>query len=148
MKLSGLHEKAMRRAKKLNIGYDNAYDHVFAKAPRKRFERSAVDPIRRQFVPPDPYIGVGPINQRKPRPDCGPGARRWAHIPDLDGEQIELLASLTFDSHDTTGSGAQRVAAITQDYGRRRDKSGLPDLTLKIAKVRLDRLAPGSRFLR
>ena len=86
-------------------------------------------------MPPLPYIGIGPINQRKPRPDCGPGARRSAHIPDLDGEQIELLASLAFDSHDTTGSGAQRVATIGDDYGRPRKESGFPDLLLSTPKI-------------
>jgi hypothetical protein len=91
--------------------------------------------IRRHVLPPLPYIGIGPLNQRTPRPECGPGRRMWAHIPDLDGAQVELLTGLFFDSTDTTGLGPQRIATIGEDYGRPRKKSGFKDLKLSKPKL-------------
>ena len=105
--------------------------------------------IRRTFVPPDPYIGIGPMNQRTPRPECGPGRRMWAHIPDLDGAQVELLTDLFFDASDTTGSGAQRVGVVGEDFGRKREKSGFRDLELhtpKLTSCEWHREAPRHRW--
>jgi hypothetical protein len=86
-------------------------------------------------VPPLPYIGIGPSNERKPRAPSAPltflwrpdlrewlcGALRWSEFAGLPRYNVD--------------ANHERVATIGIDYGRRREKSGFADLELDTPKL-------------
>jgi hypothetical protein len=82
--------------------------------------RVAVPAIRRHVAPPLPDIATrDPWTKRAPRAAQPP--RKWSHV----------IGPAEYDPD----ANHERVATIPEDYGRRRRKSGFPDLELDTPKL-------------
>lgn len=143
--LSGLHEKAMKRAKKLSINYAAAYAHVFAKARRRPVERERVAPISRNVEPPldarisgrrtNPRVtvdmtkfGLAPVPQYKLRSENRKQAIKELGIegPKAEAKCRELaINELAKESPKIMGIGWHREAGSLDSI--RKDPWGLPD---------------------
>lgn len=102
--------------------------------------------IRRHVEPAAPYIGIGPSNQREPNRSFKSAIVAGPHCISDDSKKWGEFAGFAYYNVD---ANHERVATIPPDYGRKRDKSGLPDLVLespRIAPISWHREAPYHRW--